>query len=111
MSNNDNKAIIRYNRSSDENNQEIEGLKQDDGKIMSAIKTIKEVIKTSKTYDLLKYRYKDNGLILFVYGPKNENEDRVIERLETVIKKYKEKRGTRPVQKVQVESFIRKLLR
>jgi hypothetical protein len=100
---NDNKdtAIVKYD------SQEITN---SDNKVISAIKHIKEIITKSKgAYDLLKYRYKDNGVVLFIYGPE-ENSDKIIERLEQVIKKYKEKRGSLKSQSVKTESFIRKLL-
>jgi hypothetical protein len=104
MSNNKETAIIKY----DENEIEIE---KSDSKIANAISHIKNVIATSKSYDLLKYKFRDNGLVLFIYGPKCQDEDRVIARLEEVIRKYKVKRGNRKPEKVQVDSFIRKLLR
>jgi hypothetical protein len=67
----------------------------DRDKMLDAVHEIRELTidaKEKKTgFDLLCYRYKDNGLILGIYGPK-ENQDKIIERLEEVIKKYK-KRG------------------
>jgi hypothetical protein len=98
---NDNKdtAIVKYDSAEIVNS---------DNKVISAIKHIKEIITTSKTYDLLRYRYKNNGMVLFIYGP-SENDDKIIARLEEVLKKYKAKRNSKP-QNIKTESFIRKLL-
>jgi hypothetical protein len=103
MSDNKETAIIKYNET------EIE--KSSDSKLSSAINFIKNTISKSKSYDLLKYRFHENGLVLFIYGPSNnQDEDKVIERLEDVIRKYKAKRGNRKPQAVKVDSFLRKLL-
>lgn len=66
----------------------------DQDRMLDAVHEIRELTIEAKQkksgFDLLRYRYKDNGLILGIYGPK-ENQDKIIERLEEVIKKYRKK--------------------
>ena len=46
-----------------------------------------------KTFDMLRYRSGDNGLMLFIYGDHDCNdEDKVIARLKQVIAKYESKK-------------------
>jgi len=50
-----------------------------------------------KTFDMLRYRSGDNGLMLFIYGDHDCNdEDKVIARLKQVIAKYESKKKNKP---------------
>jgi hypothetical protein len=62
-------------------------------------------------FDLLRYRFKDNGMMLFIYGPET-NQDKVIARLKQVIAKYEsKKRGTyKTIQPKPASSFLKGLL-
>jgi hypothetical protein len=66
----------------------------DQNRMLDAVHEIRELTLTAKekksAFDLLRYRFKDNGLVLCIYGPK-ENQDKIVERLEQVIAKYKKK--------------------
>lgn len=54
----------------------------------------------SKDFDMLRYRYKDNEVMLMMTGPK-ENQDKIIARLKEFVEKYEKKSETRkkPVKK------------
>jgi|SRR3984957_11515223 len=81
--------------SSDEDDKSVLSEGNQD-KMMNAVREIRELVVDAKenksAFDLLRYRFKDNGLVLFVYGPK-ENQDKVIDRLEQVVNKYKKKKS------------------
>jgi hypothetical protein len=72
-------------------------------KITDVVDGIKRVVAEYKAidgapqnYDLLRYRSGDNGLMLFIYGEKDCNdEDKVIARLKQVIAKYESKKRMR----------------
>lgn len=81
----------------------VEGIKN----VVSQYKATEDA---SSTYDFLRYRSGDNGLICFIYGDKGGiDEDKVIKRLEQVIQKYKDKKKAKLDKRLSKGDFMLKL--
>jgi hypothetical protein len=65
--------------------------------VLKKFSTIIDTYKTShksKDFDMLRYRYKDNEVMLVMTGPK-ENQDKIIARLKEFVEKYEKKNQSR----------------